>query len=151
MASGASSAASIARRSSSVRGRESSTTNRATSQSFAASTERSTPIFSMTSSVSRMPAVSTRRTRCRPSVTVCSTVSRVVPGMSVTITRSKPESALRRLDFPAFGLPRMVTLTPDRTIRPRWQEESSAESVRLLAWSADSSWLSSNGSMSSSG
>lgn len=33
-----------------------------------------------------MPAVSTRRTRCRPNVTVCSTVSRVVPGMSVTMT-----------------------------------------------------------------
>ena len=133
IASGASSAAPIARRSSSVSGLESSTTNSAASQSFAASIERSTPIFSITSCVSRMPAVSTSRTRCRPSVTVCSTVSRVVPGMSVTITRSKPDRRLRRLDFPAFGLPRMTALMPDCTIRPRWQEASSAVSCRLLA------------------
>lgn len=66
IASGASSAAPIARRSSSVIGLESSRTYSATSQSFAASIERSTPIFSITSCVSRMPAVSTSRTRCRP-------------------------------------------------------------------------------------
>ena len=35
--------------------------------------------------------------------------SRVVPGMSETITRSSPSSAFSRLDLPTFGRPRIAT------------------------------------------
>ena len=85
---GAHLAASMARRSSSVRGCEPSQTNRASSASRAACSERATPRASMASPASRMPAVSVRRSSTRPTRTGSSTVSRVVPAMSVTMTRS---------------------------------------------------------------
>ena len=49
---------------------------------------RSTPNCSTASAVSWIPAVSMSRRRVPPQVTVSSTVSRVVPGMSVTMARS---------------------------------------------------------------
>ena len=128
MASGACSAASMAASSSGVSGLEPSTTKKASWQDCAAWNERSTPRCSTVSLVSRMPAVSSKRRRCRPRVTVCSTASRVVPGMSVTMTRSKPASALSRLDFPAFGAPRIAACTPFLMKLPRRQEERSASS-----------------------
>ena len=85
---GAHLAASMARRSSSVRGCEASQTNRASSASRAACSERATPRASMASPASRIPAVSVRRSSTRPTRTGSSTVSRVVPAMSVTMTRS---------------------------------------------------------------
>ena len=50
--------------------------------------ERSTPSRSTASSVSRMPAVSMSRSSTPPTTAFSSTVSRVVPGMSVTMARS---------------------------------------------------------------
>ena len=62
-----------------------------------------TPSRSTTSPVSRHPAVSTSVT-ARPSRSTRSdTRSRVVPAISVTIARSAPTSALKRLDLPTFG------------------------------------------------
>ena len=41
-----------------------------------------------------------------------SIISLVVPATSVTIAFSSFKSALSKLDFPTFGLPRITTLTP---------------------------------------
>ena len=84
----------------------------ARSASSSACLERWTPSASTVSSVSRIPAVSISRSRVEPTMTDSSTVSRVVPGMSVTMARSKPASALSRLDFPTFGRPTMAAATP---------------------------------------
>jgi hypothetical protein len=46
------------------------------------------------------------------------TRSRVVPGTSVTIARSAPSSALKRLDLPVFGRPAITTCAPSRMMRP---------------------------------
>ena len=78
----------MASRSASVRGREPSSTSRARDACFAAVRLRSTPMVSTASPPSRMPAVSMSRRSTPPTVTFSSTVSRVVPAMSVTIARS---------------------------------------------------------------
>ena len=78
---------------------------------------RSTPMRSASSAPSRMPAVSVMRTGAPHISSVSSSVSRVVPGMEVTIARSVPMSALKRLDLPAFGAPNMATNAPSRNIR----------------------------------
>ena len=44
-----------------------------------------------------------------PRSSTVSTASRVVPGISLTISRSRPRSALTRLDLPTFGRPRIAT------------------------------------------
>ncbi len=44
-----------------------------------------------------------------PRTSTVSIESRVVPGISETITRSRPSSELRRLDLPTFGRPRIAT------------------------------------------
>ncbi len=44
-----------------------------------------------------------------PRSSTVSTASRVVPGISLTSTRSRPRSALTRLDLPTFGRPRIAT------------------------------------------
>ena len=75
-------------RSSSVRGREPSSTSRASSASAAARRARSTPRRSTGSEASRIPAVSMSRSRTPPAVAFSSTVSRVVPATSVTMARS---------------------------------------------------------------
>ncbi len=59
-----------------------------------------------------MPAVSTRRSRTEPTSTVSSTVSRVVPGSSVTMTRWNPARAFSKLDLPTLGLPKITARTP---------------------------------------
>ena len=118
MALGASRARSMASRSSSVRGWEPSQTNSTRSARWAVSLDRSTPRASTVSTVSRMPAVSMSRSRKDPTWTDSSTISRVVPGMSVTMARSKPASRFRRLDFPTLGLPTMAAAMPCRRICP---------------------------------
>ena len=79
---------------------------------------RSMPIFSTLSSVSLSPAVSTRTIGTPPMETLSSTVSLVVPGTSVTMTRPSPRRAFMRELLPALGLPAMTTLTPSRAMRP---------------------------------
>ena len=49
------------------------------------------------------------RTSCRLARSTVSIASRVVPGTSDTITRSRPTSAFRSDDLPTFGRPRMAT------------------------------------------
>src|SRR5581483_7179559 len=56
-----------------------------------------------------MPAVSTSTNVSPPRRSTVSIASRVVPGMSETITRSWPSRALSRPDLPTFGRPRMAT------------------------------------------
>ena len=73
---------------------------------------------STASPVSRSPAVSVSSTRTPPICMASVSVSRVVPGISVTIARSPPSSALSRLLLPAFGLPQSTTRNPSSSIRP---------------------------------
>lgn len=61
----------------------------------------SIPIFSISSELSRIPAVSTNLMVCPSIVISSSIVSRVVPGMFVTIARSSSNKAFKRDDFPA--------------------------------------------------
>ena len=101
-------------RSSGVRRTVPSTIRRMSSACSMACRERSTPIRSMGSSVSRRPAVSMRRRVTLPSSTRSSTVSLVVPGISVTMARSYPASAFNREDLPALGRPTMAQGIPSR-------------------------------------
>ena len=89
---------------------------------------RSTPSCSTGSSVARMPAVSMSRSRTPPQSTDSSTVSRVVPGMSVTMARSYPARALSSEDLPALGRPTIAVRTPDFSTCPRRQVSSSRSS-----------------------
>ena len=72
----------------------------------------STPCASITSSVSRSPAVSKSRTGSPPKSTQLSSQSRVVPSMSLTIARSSFKIALNKDDFPAFVLPQSTIRAP---------------------------------------
>ena len=95
-----------------------SETNSTTSALFAARYDRSTPIFSTSSSVSRIPAVSMRLI-ATPSFSILSSrLSRVVPAMSVTIALSLPQSALSKDDLPTLATPTIATSMPSRTIAP---------------------------------
>ena len=88
------------------------TTNR--SASAIARCVRSTPMLSIRSVDSRIPAVSVNITG-NPLRFMCSLrVSRVVPAISVTMARSVPSKRLNRLDLPLLGRPTRVTLTPSR-------------------------------------
>ena len=73
---------------------------------------------SITSSVSRMPAVSIIFKVTSFRRILSSIASLVVPAMSVTIARSCPIKALSREDLPTFGFPRMTVLTPSLIILP---------------------------------
>ena len=104
--------------SSSFSSSEESTTYKIKSASPASVRAFSTPIFSILSSVSRIPAVSMRRRPRSLRRTDSSSTSLVVPATSVTIARSCPERRLRREDLPAFGLPRMTVRMPSERILP---------------------------------
>ena len=93
---------------------------------------RSTPSCSMGSSLSRRPAVSTRRKGRPASSTFTSMVSRVVPGRWVTMARSYPARALRREDLPALGRPMRAQVIPWASICPRRPVASRA--WRAEAW-----------------
>ena len=73
----------------------------------------------MASSLSRMPAVSLRRTTLPSSTMRSLSTSRVVPGMSVTMARSALNSAFISEDLPTFGRPHSTTDAPSRSIRAR--------------------------------
>ena len=72
----------------------------------------STPIFSTISSVSLIPALSDIFKIKFPMFTLSSTISLVVPGISVTIAFSYFAKLLSKEDFPTFGFPTMATLIP---------------------------------------
>jgi len=75
---------------------------------------RRTPSCSIGSFVSLIPAVSTIL-KSKPSILRDSSiVSRVVPGISVTMARFEFNKLLRILDLPTFGEPMSTTFTPSR-------------------------------------
>ena len=110
-----------------------------------------TPICSTRSSVSRIPAVSARRSGISPSSTVSSTTSRVVPARSVTMERSQPASRFISVDLPAFGRPAMTVTTPSRRMRPPSKPASKSFSAVFPAARRVFSIVSSTCGMSSSG
>ena len=87
----------------------------------------STPIFSTLSPVSLIPAVSTILTGIPPRFMYSSTVSLVVPGMSVTMALSSIKSRFKSELFPTLGLPRITASTPSLIILP-----ISADSISFL-------------------
>mmetsp|Transcript_27156 Transcript_27156/g.69106 ORF Transcript_27156/g.69106 Transcript_27156/m.69106 type:complete len:341 (-) Transcript_27156:637-1659(-) len=95
-----------------------STTMSTMSAARAAARERSTPICSTLSTLSRIPAVSSSVSGTPPTTSPASSTSRVVPAMSVTIARSVRVHALSRLDLPTFGRPTMATCSPWRSSVP---------------------------------
>ena len=104
------------------KGLDESITNKIKSASSIESSALSTPIFSTISSVSLIPAVSIIL-RETPLIVICSSrVSRVVPGISVTIARSLLLSVFKREDLPALGLPRIKVLIPSFKIWPELNE-----------------------------
>ncbi len=73
------------------------------------------------------------RTNVRsPRSSTVSTASRVVPGISLTISRSRPRSALTRLDLPTFGRPRIATriASSGSEGRPAGASRSSSATMR---------------------
>ena len=83
---------------------------------------RSIPMRSMTSCVSRRPAVSIKRNNTPLSVITPSTVSRVVPHISLTMALSSCNRALSRVLLPVFVSPTMATGTPFFTALPTLNE-----------------------------
>ena len=77
-----------------------------------ASIERSIPIDSTISSVSLIPAVSTKFKVIPPKLSLASIKSLVVPDISVTIALSSSSRAFNKLDLPTFGLPTIAVLIP---------------------------------------
>ncbi len=61
---------------------------------------------------SRSPAVSTRCTGMPPSETVSVTRSRVVPGIAVTMARSRSTNRLNSEDLPTLGRPTIASVSP---------------------------------------
>ena len=106
-------------RSWSVKGSLALRTRRTRSASLRAFFERSTPICSTMSSVSRIPAVSTNLRGTPLMLTYSSMTSRVVPSISVTMAFSSRRRLLRRLDLPTFGRPMIAVEIPSRKILPR--------------------------------
>ena len=78
----------------------------------------STPIFSTTLSVSLIPAVSIKFITIPSKVIFPSTISLVVPSISVTIAFSSSIKAFNKLLFPTFGLPIIPILIPSLIIFP---------------------------------
>ena len=86
----------------------------------------SIPNRSTRSSLSRRPAVSTSRNG-KPSIAAYASIaSRVVPGTSVTIARSRPSRALNSDDLPALGGPAMTSSAPSRNRSPSGAVRSSS-------------------------
>ena len=112
---------------------------------------RATPICSTASSAARSPAVSRSRRGMPATLISSSMMSRVVPGTSVTMARSMPRRALRRLDLPTFGRPTMTVLTPSRRMRPvsaptsRRRTAADAASISTARCSAEAAGISSSG------
>ena len=107
------------------------------------------PIFSMVSWVSRIPAVSMKRNSMPPRMSVSSTVSRVVPWISLTIARSSPRSALSRVDLPTLGAPMIATGIPCLMALPVLKDATNWVMVVLISCASWLSWLRSANSNSS--
>ena len=79
--------------------------------------ERSTPIDSTLSSISLMPAVSNKCKTIPFKLISPSTMSLVVPAISVTMAFSSPTKAFNNDDLPTLGLPTIATLMPSLIMR----------------------------------
>ena len=85
----------------------------------------SIPNFSITLSVSLIPAVSINF-KATPLIFIYSSIlSLVVPSMSLTIALSSFSIKFRSDDFPAFGLPKITVFIPFLSIFPFSNESSS--------------------------
>ena len=73
---------------------------------------------SISSVVSRYPAVSMSSNKSPPISMVDSIKSRVVPLISETMARSSPSNWLSNEDFPTFGYPMIRHFTPECINRP---------------------------------
>ena len=142
---------SISLRSSSSSGAEESNTAITASQRSRALCAISTPMRSTISSVSRIPAVSSRQMGISPTSTDSSTTSRVVPATEVTMLLSLPEMRFISVDLPTFGLPAITMTAPSRMILPasyvaisRLSTQSASLSTEPIA-SSESSGTSSSG------
>ncbi len=118
---------------------------------------RTIPIFSISSDVSLIPAVSIKRNNVPSMLNVSSIVSLVVPAMSETIARSSPRIAFRSVLLPVFVAPAIATGMPFLIALPSLNESASvvmcdnvpstsALSCSLLANSTSSSLKSSSNS-----
>ena len=72
----------------------------------------STPIFSARLSVSLIPAVSIKDNSIPSKIILPSTISLVVPSISVTIALSSFRNLFKILLFPTLGLPIIIVLIP---------------------------------------
>jgi len=81
-----------------------------------------------------MPAVSIKRKSIPSIFRTSSIVSRVVPAISLTIALLSFNRVFNKVDFPAFGLPMIATLTPFLITLPKANDDSKPE-VILLALS----------------
>ena len=98
---------------------------------------RSMPSSSTGSVVARIPAVSSRVRGTPSSTSSLSSRSRVVPGRSVTMARSRRLRRLSRLLLPTLGRPTMATLNPSRRTSPcRAPSTRAASSPRTASSSA---------------
>ena len=93
-------------------------TNRIKSALFIASRLLFTPILSTISFVFLIPAVSIKSSFTPLIIIVPSTISLVVPSISVTIAFSSCNKLFSRLLFPTFGLPTIAVLIPSFIIFP---------------------------------
>ena len=91
---------------------ESKSTRR--SASWARAWARATPSRSISSVATRNPAVSRNVTGSPRKSIRTSITSRVVPAISDVIAASRPASAFKSVDFPAFGAPMIATSNPSR-------------------------------------
>ena len=96
--------------------------------SASASRLRAMPSCSTSSTASRRPAVSTSSRGIPSSEMRSVTRSRVVPGVAVTMARSRSTSRLKSELLPALGRPTIASVSPSCTMRPRANEASSAAS-----------------------
>ena len=128
-----------------------STSNSTRSARSTAAHVRSMPIASTGSAVSRNPAVSTIVSGMPAISTRRSTVSRVVPATGVTIAASSRASALSRLDLPTLGRPTRTTVRPSRSRAPVAARARTSASVSRMASSFATTSPARRNSMSSSG
>ena len=77
------------------------------------------PKASIVSPVDRSPAVSMKRKSTPSMLSTSSTVSRVVPCISLTMARSSPKRALSKVLFPTFVAPAIATGIPRLMAFPR--------------------------------
>ena len=92
--------------------------NKIKSEDFIKSKLFWTPIFSTTSSVFLIPAVSIIFNKIPSRLILPSTISLVVPSISVTIALSSFNNKFNKLLLPTFGLPTIVVVIPSFKILP---------------------------------